>query len=188
MRGVRGERIVPGRAPDIERAVKGISSISRTAVRRVHQESPEAAEAYFSGKIARFRLMGGRPAATAATYSESVARYIAWDGEGAEAEIDIKDTVAFGPEDRVRAIAHVVLETEDDVRMERVLLWDDISVSVESAEMIAIPVLECVDRNFGDGTARAVDVWQLARDEKHRVERDRALGRRNDVEGFFASL
>ncbi len=188
MRAVRGEKIVPGQTPVIEPVVMGISSISRTAVRRVHQESPAAARAYFAGKISKFLLMGGRPAATASTYSTSVDRYIEWDGGGAEAEIDLKAVVAFSPDDRIRAIAHVVLETGEEVREARVLLWDDLSVSADAAEMIALPVLECVDSECGNGTTVAVDVWQLARGEKHRVERDRALARRSDVEGFLADL
>lgn len=132
--------------------------------------------------------MGGRPAATAMTYSASVDRYISWDGEGAEAKTDIKRSVGFGSEDWVRAIAHVVLDADDEKRTARVLLWDDLSVSIEAAEMIALPVLECVAGEYGVGTAVAIDVWQLARGEKHRVERSHALARRSDVEGFFANL
>jgi hypothetical protein len=132
--------------------------------------------------------MGGRAAATASTYSDSVARYIEWDEEGAEAEVDIKATIPFSSEDRVRAIAHVVFDAGDDKRDVRVVLWDDLAVSVGAAQMIALPVLECVEAEHGKDSVLAVEVWQLARGEKHRVERDQALASRSDVEGFFASL
>lgn len=189
MRGVRGEKITPGRTPDIEPVVKGISSISRTAVRRVHQKSPAVARSYFAGKIARFRLMGDRAAATAQTYSDSVERYLEWNGsDGASADVDVSGDVRFGEEHRVRAIAHVVRDDGDDKKIARVVIWDDLALGKDAAEMIALPVLECADQNFGDGTTVAVEVWQLSRGEKHRVEREQALARRTDVEGFFASL
>ena len=114
MRGVRGEKIVPGQTPVIEPIIGAISSISRAAIRRVHQESPGAAESYFSGAIAKFVLMGDRAAATCETYSHSVDRYLEWIEGGEEADVDLKVVVPFGPEDRVRAIAHVVLEGESD--------------------------------------------------------------------------
>jgi hypothetical protein len=172
----------------IEPVVGGISSISRAAVRRVHQESPADAEAYFSGAIAKFVLMGGLPASTSQTYSQSVARYIAWDGQGANADLDLKLAVPFGPEDRVRAIAHVVLDSGEDQCEGRILLWDDLPLGQEAAEMIALPVLECVEHERGSGSTIAVDVWQLARGEKERVVRSAALARRSDVESFFANL
>lgn len=189
MRGVRGEKIVPGKTPDIEPIVKGISSISRTAVRRVHQKSLAAARAYFAGKIAKFRLMGDRAAATAQTYTDSVERYFEWNGSnGSAAQVDVKGTVPFGEDDFVRAIAHVVVDAPDEKKLARVVIWDDLPLDKRAAEMIALPVLECTDSRFGDGATTAIEVWQLCRGEKHRVEREQALARQPDVEGFFANL
>jgi hypothetical protein len=188
MRGVRGEKIVPGKTPKIAPIMGAISSISRKAVRNVHQESPKAAKAYFAGAIAKFVLMGDRAAATCQTYSQSLETYIAWDGQGGEAEVDLKLLVPFGPEDRVRAIAHVVLDAGDDQREARVLLWDDLALGQRAAEMIALPIVECVEHTHGPKSVTVVDVWHLARGEKERVERDTALARRPDVESFFANL
>lgn len=188
MRGVRGEKIVPGRTPRIEPILGAVSSISRKAIRCVHQESPAAAEAYFSGAIAKFVLMGSRAAATCQTYSRSVETYIEWDGQGGEAELDLKLLVPFGPEDQVRTIAHVVLDAGEDQREARVLLWDDLPLGQKAAEMIALPIVECVENVHGANSVSTVAVWHLARGEKERVVRDIALARRSDVEGFFANL
>lgn len=188
MRGVRGEKVVPGQTPVIEPILGGISSISRAAVRRVHQESAADAQAYFSGGTAKFVLMGDRAAATVQTYSRSVGRYIEWDSEGADADLDLKLAVPFGPGDRVRAIAHVVLDADNDQCEARVLLWDDLPLSTQAAEMIALPVLECAESERGSNSVVAVEVWHLARGEKERVVRSAALARRSDVESFFASL
>jgi|SRR6188472_1127411 len=188
MRGVRGEKITPGQTPVIEPILGGISSISRTAIRRVHQESPAAARSYFSGAIAKFVLMGDRAAATCHTYTASVERYIDWDGGSGDADIDLKLAVPFGPDDRVRAITHVAREVADDEWVGRVLLWDDLPLNTKAAEMIALPNVECVDHLYGNGSAVAIEVWHLARGEKERVERDAALARRSDVESFFADL
>lgn len=188
MRGVRGETIVPGQAPVIEPILGGISSIGRTAIRRVHQESADAARAYFAGGIAKFLLMGNRAASTCQTYTEAVEQYIEWDGDSGDAEVDLKLGVSFGPEDRVRAIAHVAREIEDETWEARVLLWDDLALDADAAEMIALPIVECVEGYHGPESVLAVEVWQLRRGEKERVERNAALARRSDVESFFADL
>jgi hypothetical protein len=188
MRGVRGEQIDPNKTPKIENVVGAISSISKKAVRCVHSESPSDALAYFEGAIRKFTEMGPRPAATCDTYSRSVHRYIEWDGAADDAEFDLKLTVPFGPDDRVRAIAHVVLEVDDDAYEARVLLWDDLPLSQKAAEMIALPIVECVENVHGAESVQAVEVWHLARSEKERVERNAALARRADVESFFADL
>lgn len=188
MRGVRGEKIEPGKTPKIENVVGAISSISRAAVRCVHRESPSDALAYFEGAIKKFTEMGPRAAATCETYSQSVARYIDWDGAADDADLDLKLTVPFGPEDRVRSIAHVVLDAGDDRRLARVLLWDELPLSSEAAEMIALPIVECVENVYGAESVAAIEVWHLALAEKERVERNTALSRRPDVESFFSDL
>lgn len=187
-RGVRGDRIVPGQTPNIEPIVKGISSVSRAAVRRVHDETPDAALAYFADKVAKFRLMGGRPAATAASYRQSLLQYIEWNGNGQAADLDIKGLVAFGPEDRIRAIAHVVLDNGGDSRDARILLWDELPLDQRAAEMIALPIVECVNAEYGTGQTANVEVWQLAMGQRYSVEPAVAEGRRGDVEGFLANL
>lgn len=187
-RGVRGERIVPGQPPNIEPIVKGISSIGRAAVRRVHKETPATALAYFAEKAARFRLIGGRAAATAEKYRQSLLQYIEWDGDGQAADLDIKGLVAFGLDDRVRALAHVVLDCDDGKREARILLWDELSLDQDAAEMIALPIVECVNAEFGIDKTAIVGVWQLARGQRYSVEPAVAEGRRGDVESFLADL
>lgn len=188
MRGVRGKPITPGQTPRIENVVGAISSISRKAVRCVHKESPADALAYFEGAIRKFTEMGPRAAATCQTYWDSLGRYIEWDGAANEADLDLKLTVPFGPDHRVRAIAHVVLDAGNDQREGRVLLWDDLPLSGKAAEMIALPIVECVENVYGFESVATIDIWQLARSEKERVQRNAALARRPDVESFFSNL
>jgi hypothetical protein len=186
-RGVRGAKVVPGQISNIEPILKGLSSISRAAVRRVHKESPDAALAYFADKTARFRLSGGRPAAAAGSFHRSLLRYIEWDGIGEAADLDVTATVPFGS-GRVRARAHVVLGDGDERRCARLLLWDDLSLDERAAEMIALPIVECVNAQYGQEKTAEVQVWQLALSQRYSVEPMVAQARRVDVEGFLDSL
>jgi hypothetical protein len=185
-RAARGENVKPGAAPNIEPVVKGISSISRAAVRKVHRESADVALSYFSGKASRFFLMGGRPAATAETYRNSLLQYIDWDGVGESADLDIAAKVSFNG-NRIRARAHVVIES-DKSREARVLLWDDLPLTEASAAMIALPILDCVNSQYGDGDVGAIEVWQLSRRQRYSVAPASAEARRGDVENLLSSL
>lgn len=186
-RAVRGAAVNPKVPPDIEPVVKGISSISRAAVRRVHKHSADQALAYFAGKISKFRLMGGRPAATAESYRRSLLQYIDWDGSGATADLDISSQVSFGPGNRVRARAHVVIGSDGD-REARVLLWDELRLSEDEAEMIALPIADCVNAQYGDGGPAVIEVWQLSQRQRYSVAPASAEARRSDVENLLASL
>lgn len=187
-RAVRGDgNAKAGVVPDIEPVVKGISSISRAAVRKVHKESAGKAAAYFAGKISKFLLMGGRPAATAETYRRSLRQYIEWDENEQSADLDIASAVPFG-KNRVRARAHVVIEDGNEEREVRVLLWDDLPLTEEQAEMIALPVLDCVNSQYAKGTTSVVEVWQLARRQRYSVAPASAEARREAVEELVASL
>lgn len=188
MRGVRGETINPDQTPQIEPIVKGLSSISRAAIRRVHNESPDEARAYFAQATAKFRLRGGRAAATVDSYRSSLEQYIEWDGVGQDADLDIKGTVTFSPDDRVRALAHVVFGSDDGARRARVLLWDSVTLGQRAAEMIALPIVECVNAEYGADKTSEVEVWQLALGQRYSVAPEDAEGRRGEVESFFADL
>jgi hypothetical protein len=187
-RAVRGDNVKAGVVPDIEPVVKGISSISRAAVRKVHKESPELALSYFAGKVSRFLLMGGRPAATADTYRNSLLQYIDWDKAGEAADLDVGARVSFGNGNWVRARSHVVIERNDESREARVLLWDDLPLNEASAEMIALPIVECVNSQYGDGSVGVIEVWQLARSQRYSVAPASAEARRGDVEDLLSSL
>lgn len=184
-RAARGASV--GRGADIEPVVKGISSIARAAVRRVHKESPDKARTYFLSKSARFRLMGGRPAATAQTYGSSFERYVGWEPDGQPAVLDVAASVPFAEGDLIRARAHVVVGSEGE-RDARVLLWDDVALDERAAQMIALPVFECVAGRFGDGATATVSVWQLARGERVTVAPQEAEARRDDVDALLTEM
>ncbi len=190
-RAARGAQVTAGEAAEVEPVVLGVSSVARTAVRRVHQESPLAARAYFSSKVSKWLLAGGRAAATAQTYRGSLDRYIAWDGGSGDARLDVgfrESAIFFAPGDGVRALAHVVRDLGGGQREARVLLWDDLPLDRRSAEMIALPVIERVDRVIGAGSTATVGVWQLAMNERIAVQVPAAQARRPEVLALLATL
>ena len=187
-RAVRGDaKAKPGVSPEIEPVVKGISSVSRAAVRRVHKESAANALAYFAGKVSKFLLSGGRSAATAESYRRSLRQYIEWDEAEEAADLDIASPVAFGS-DRVRARAHVVILDGNKDREVRVLLWDELPLNQAQAEMIALPVLDCVNSEYATGTTTAIEVWQLAKSQRYSVAPGSAEAQREAVEELVANL
>ncbi|MFT3864587.1 MAG: hypothetical protein QM729_09970 [Solirubrobacterales bacterium] len=188
-RAVRGDaKATKGSEPTIEPVVKGISSVGRAAVRRVHKESAALAVSYFAGKISKFLLMSGRPASTAETYRRSLEQYIEWDaGTEATADLDVSRPVPVGS-DHIRARAHVVIEDDDGDREVRVLLWDELPLDEGQAEMIALPVLDCVNAEYAAGSTQSVEVWQLACGQRYSVAPATAEERREAVEELVANL
>jgi len=190
-RAVRGEAIVPGAAETyIEPLVGGISSIARTAVRRLHQESVEAARSYLASKMARHLLQGGGARSTALAYKDSFERYIEWDAAvssaAGETGLDVSLSVAFPCGNAVRAIAHVVPGGEGSAR---ILLWDELRVPGTAAgEMIALPIFDCADSVLGVGHTTTVDVWQLAHGQQQSVARTAAEGRRPEADALLSQF
>jgi hypothetical protein len=186
----RGGEITRGGVPPAEEVVLGISSTSHAAIRRVHKESPTRARAVLAGKLRRFFLAGGRAAQTARKYQDCVETYIAWDGQAAPAtETPAKGTpVAFNG-GIVRARPDVILGDEETGQYEaRVLLWDELPLDSDSAELIALPVVERVEDTYGPGKVAVVNVLHLPSNKVEQVTTDSAKARRADVEELLGSV
>jgi hypothetical protein len=190
-RAARGAPVLGGQGSEIEPIIGGISSIARCAVRDVHRKSPEAAMAYYNAGTAKWLLLGGSAAAAVRTYHDSLAQYIAWDGGSGVADFDVglrKPAIMFGPSNSVRALAHVVRDLGGGQREVRVLLWDDPPLNAGSAEMIALPLIERVDGEYGQGSTTQVGVWQVAQPQQETVTPAAAAARRTDVQTLLAEL
>jgi hypothetical protein len=190
-RAARGAPVLGGQGVEIEPIMGAISSIAKCAVRDVHRKSPEAAMAYFNGGTAKWLLLGGSAAATVRTYHDSLAQYIAWDGGSGSADFDVgirKPAIVFGPGDSVRALAHVVRDLGGGQREVRIVLWDELPVDADSAEMIALPLVERIDREYGQNSTMEVGVWQVAQPQRMTVLPAAAEARRADVQTLLAGL
>jgi hypothetical protein len=187
-RAVRGGAVIIGTPPPVEPLVLGLSSISRTAVRRVHQQSPVNALAYFDNKAAPYFAGGGGVAATAQGFRDSVERYIQWDATAPPAELDVSDIVGFGPGNSVRARGHVVVDDGAGLKEARLLLWDELPISAAEAELVALPVLECVEARLGVGSVSRVEVWQLSTSQRETVLPTTARGRQSAVQQVLSQL
>lgn len=189
-RAIRGG--VVDDSSEIEPVVLGISSVARAAVRRVHRTSPHVARAYYSGKVAGYLSQGGSAAATARSYGDSIDQYILWDsqagGWGADIRCDVPSKITFAPGDMVRAIGHIVLNAQPGEVEVRMLLWDELPFDQKAAEMLALPVLEAVDANYGAGATKLVHVWQLAQGQQAVVLPGAAQARFADVAGVLSRL
>jgi hypothetical protein len=190
-RAARGAEIF-GDAGQIEQIMGGLTQVAKCAVRDVHRKSPAAAVDYFDGKTAKWLFRGGWAAATVRIYRVSLSQYIDWDGGSGEAErFDVgfkKPPIVFAPGDSVRAQAHIVRDLGGNKREARVLLWDDVPLDEDSAEMIALPVVERINNVFGAGSMTEVGVWHLAQPRRFTVLPAAAEARRADVQTLLAQF
>jgi hypothetical protein len=191
MRAARGGQILAGQGQVIEPIVGGIVSISKCAVREVHRQSPAYALSYFSAKTAKWLLQGGRAAATVGSYRARLDQYIAWDGgSGPVDAFDVGSKmppIVYSPGDSVRALAHIVRK-DDNGRVARVLVWDDLPLDGQSAEMIALPVVDRLEQVYGERSAARVEIWQLDQPLRVNVTPQAARARRNEVRALLAEL
>lgn len=184
----RGGELSSGPRP-AEDVVLGISSTSHAAIRRVHRESPAKARADLAGKLRRFFLAGGRAAETARRYQDCVEGYIAWD-EAAEpaTETPTKGRPVVFSNGVVRARPDVILGDEETGEYEvRALLWDELDLDQDSAELIALPLIERVEDSYGERKVDVVKVLHLVTNHLEEVDVGAARARRADVETLLAS-
>jgi hypothetical protein len=149
---------------------------------------------YFDAGVAKYA--GGPAWATAQAYRAGIQRYIAWDaavgqplmvdndGDG----IDVKLEVGFGPGNTVRTWCHVVVEDGSGGTEARIVLWDELGLNQQSAEMIALPILEAADARFGAGSTSNIKVWQVALVQPVPVLPAAAQARRAQIQTLIASL
>lgn len=191
MRAVRGGQVLTGQGQEIEPIVGGVVSISKCAVREVHRRSPAYALSYFNARTAKWLFQGGRAAATVRSYRARLDQYIAWDGGSGPAEafdVGLKmPPIVYAPGDSVRALAHVVRKS-GDASTARVLVWDDLPLDADGAEMIALPVVDRLEEVYGEGSATGVEVWQLDQPVRHNVTPEDAHARRSEVRDLLAEL
>src|SRR4051812_26618169 len=189
-RAARGAPITPGDPPDIEYFLLGMRSSAGAALRRVHTESPDLARSRFATKMSGFLLQGGAVAAFARALRACLDQYIQWDGEAAPAVMlpTKGKPIEFSGGHIVRARPDVVLERETGTYEARALLWDDLALDRRAAELIALPIVEYVEEEYGQGSTAVARVWQLETGEQQSVAPEEAEARRGDVEGLLASL
>ena len=112
-------------------------------------------------------------AADARAYDDGVLRYIEWNSAASldlgYRTLNLKRRVQFGRRSSVRACAHVLMADSSGKLHPRVLLWDRKPLSEKDAAMIALPVLEAVERARGAGSVAQVHVWHLGGDARHGV-------------------
>lgn len=173
-----------------EKLVLGISATSHAAIRRVHKESPDRARAVLAGKLRRFFLLGGTAAETARRYQDCVESYIAWDGQAAPAtELPSKGKPIPFNGGVVRARPDVILGDDGTGTYEaRILLWDDLPLKQDSAELIALPVVERVEDTYGEGKVAVVKVLHLVTNNLQEVAANAAHARREDVEALLNAV
>jgi hypothetical protein len=187
-RAVRGGAVNVGSPPPVEPLVLGLNSIARSAVRKVHQQSPANSLAYFDKKAAPYFAGGGGIAGTAQSFRECVERYIRWDATAAPAQLDISEVIAFGTGNSVRARAHVVLDDGTGSKEVRLLLWDELPVSAMEAELLALPVLACAEARIGAGSVSRAEIWQLATNQREVVVPATARARYPAVQQVLSQL
>ncbi len=189
-RATRGAVVVPGADADIEPIIAGIGSQARAALRKVHRETPTRALAYYDGCVATHA--GGPAWSTAQAYRTGLNRYIAWNaaiGQATRPEgIDIRLTVPFGPDNDVRACAHAIVTDGLGGSEARIVLWDELRLDRRSAEMIALPVLEAADAEYGAGSTSLVRVWHVAENQRADILPRAAQARRGDIQALIAGL
>lgn len=95
--------------------------------------------------------------------------------------------ITFRPGNVVRARPDVVLDGAGTFEA-RVLLWDDLTLDQRAAEMIALPIVEYVDDEFGAGSAGLVRVWQLQTGQQAMANPASARAREAEVEAVLAAL
>jgi hypothetical protein len=188
-RVARGGTISKSPLPS-EKLVLGIASSSHAAVRRVHSESPAQALAYLAGKLRKWFLKGGTTAQAARHYRECVERYIQWDGVGAPAiETPSKGLEVTYGESVVRARPDVILSPDGTGQYEvRILLWDELPLDSNSAELIALPAVDRVEETYGEEKVATVKVLHLPTLRLEEVSEEAAKARREDVEALLASV
>jgi hypothetical protein len=185
----RGGHISSSSLPS-EKLVLGIASTSHAAVRRVHNETPNQAIAVLALKLRKWFLMGGNAAQAARHYQDCVESYIHWDGTAAAAvETPAKGTQTIYGDSIVRSRPDVILEPNGTGRHEvRVLLWDELGLTQDAAEMIALPAVDRVEDTYGEGSVAVVKILHLPTLRLEEVAEDAAKARRGDVEDLLASV
>jgi hypothetical protein len=186
---VRGGTISTGAPLPSEKLVLGIASTSHAAIRRVHKESPEQALAVLASKLRRWFLMGGNAALTARRYQECVEAYIEWDGVAAPAtETPSRGLeIAYG-DSVVRSRPDVILAKGDEGYEARVLLWDELPLTKQASELIALPAVDRVEETYGEGSVAIVKVLHLATGQLEEVAEDAAKQRRGAVEDLLSDI
>jgi thioester reductase-like protein len=89
----------------------------------------------------------------------------------------------------VRARPDVILGNEETGEYEvRALLWDELALDQDSAELIALPLVERVEDAYGEGKVGVVKVLHLVTNQIEEVAASVARGRRTDVEALLATV
>jgi hypothetical protein len=164
---------------ELEPVLRTMWSYANSAAKRVHKDPVEQARAYLRGRMARY--MGGPAETTARSYLRSFETYVEWDATADPAEKGVQPRISFAPDGVIRGRADMVFIRGPERYAGRLLLWDDLSMNRDAAELIALPSLRAVESAYGEGTAEFVEIWQLRTGERERVNAASAAAREDDV-------
>jgi hypothetical protein len=187
----RGDRVVPGKGPaEVGLFLLGMRSAAGAACRDVHRSTPAQARSRLNRACAQSLFNGGNAASFARNLLQCLDRYIELDGIAGPAALlpGKSKPIPFGAGDIVKARPDVVLGPSTNGAYEvRVLLFDDLPLTNDSAELIALPAVEFVRAELG-ATADRVLVWQLSLQQEEAVSAAQAQGRKADVTALLAGV
>jgi hypothetical protein len=176
--GTLDERLVP--------VLRTMWSWSRSAVLKVHGESVAEARAYLTGRMAPY--MGGASDATARSYLRAFETYVEWAAPADPVDSGTQTEIGFPPDGAIRGRADMVLFRGQDRYAGRLLLWDDLPMDRDAAEIIALPSLRAVERAYVVGSVEFVEIWQLRTRERERVNAESAAAREDAVRRILRRL
>lgn len=170
-RAARGGSVTVGSpTTDVPPHILGMTTSVRAAVRRVHEDSPAAGSTYITNSLAHYLARAGssnpghRGTATAAQhYVEAVEQCGAWHASsGLETSIwQLRGYVPLSETDGVDALVRVVLEDPSTSTITgRVILWDSLAVTSDSAELMAASAVTVLDQHYTSETVAGVEIWQ----------------------------
>lgn len=129
--------------------------------------------------------MGGP--ATARSYLRCFETYVEWDASADPAEPGVQPKISFAPDGVIRGRADIVFVRGQERYSGRLLLWDELPMNRDAAEIIALPCLRAVEASYG-GTVPFVEIWQLSTREREQVDAESAGARNDDVHRILRRL
>jgi hypothetical protein len=163
-----------------------VSSV-RGALRTVHADSPAAGRRKIESKLNPWLKGAGsdnpglRASATAAAnYIQVVDQCADWhESSTLKYELwQLRGAVRYSSTDGVDVLVRVVLQDPGTKHWGRVILWDTVPLNAAAARVVAAPVIEILDQEYGRRAVGGVEVWHGRTGRKFRVPADRARAAR----------
>lgn len=197
-RAARGESVVLGGTSDVPFHIMGMVSTVRSALKKVHLDSPSVGSARVHGKLDHHQVnasssnRGHKATATAAqNYTDAVDRCAAWHTASPLKAIhwELKALVSFNSSDRVAAVVRVVLgDPGSGEIVGRILLWDPLPLDLAAAEIMAALAVEVLDQTYSPAQVREIEVWQCRLGDRHVVSAVDARAARASAAALVAGM